>query len=563
MKSVQVTRRSTARRSGILAAGALSAIVGLASIDSALAAGTACAANTYAKIGEADCTACPVGTTAAVTPTAGTDTFCEGVAAGYYGTAGDAASAHATVTQCPTIEGVQFTLAAFTTGTKNREDCSGSFTQTHNSGSVSTSKDVFIKVAGASVSGAYTVHACPVGTEAAAAVTIATGTSNNAATTCSSLSAEYYGTAGVAGTSHATDVVRCPFGSTGLAAGTSTRVVSSCSAPSCTGAAFAVSGQTCQCAAGYYGSPLDANKLTIGAPTQGCTACGNAVLDSGNVALTSAAGSTTRAACSASFTYGTDSASDDLFVATTGASAAGAYTLNACPEGTKAATPVFAAAGTGNNAATKCTVIKPGYSGTVAAGAHATVAKCAKHTFATEDSSVSRTCTACPAGFATGTTYATGSAARETCVKQFVAGTDAASTDVYVSSTANSASGVFTMNACPAGTKAATAITAATGSSANTASFCSIVKAGYYGSQGDGTGHANVFACPDNSSSAEGSDDITDCSCNTGYSASSTAIGTCVASTPAASTPTAAEESAGAAMPIAAAVAAMAMPLLI
>ena len=68
-------------------------------------AGVTCAANTYEDDTNAGngCKACPTGTTAAATPTAGQESRCEGIAAGYYGTQGVAtggSKAHATVTAC-------------------------------------------------------------------------------------------------------------------------------------------------------------------------------------------------------------------------------------------------------------------------------------------------------------------------------------------------------------------------------------------------------------------------------------------------------------------------------
>ena len=102
---------------------------------------------------------------------------------------------------------------------------------------------------------------------------------------------------------------------------------------------------------------------------------------------------------------------------------------------------------------------------------------------------------------------------------------------------------------------------AATGASALDATTAQ-APAGKYiagGTMLTGASVETPSSCPANANSPAGSDALADCSCNTGYTLSGS---TCVASTPTASTPTAAD-SAGAAMPIAAAVAAMAMPLLI
>ena len=82
----------------------LGAVLALSIVDSALAA--TCAANTFYPGGtggtSSSCTACPTGTTAAAIPDhTGSRTYCEGIDANYYGTAGNVSSVDAAVTACP------------------------------------------------------------------------------------------------------------------------------------------------------------------------------------------------------------------------------------------------------------------------------------------------------------------------------------------------------------------------------------------------------------------------------------------------------------------------------
>ena len=106
---------------------------------------------------------------------------------------------------------------------------------------------------------------CPAGTTAAAAPG---GTSAN--TFCEGIAANYYGTAGNAASAHGT-VTACPYGGTASAG---SAAVTACT-PDCNSAYAAAEANagTCRCAANHYGTPLDANGLTVGTVTQGCTAC--------------------------------------------------------------------------------------------------------------------------------------------------------------------------------------------------------------------------------------------------------------------------------------------------
>ena len=88
-------------------AASVALVVGLALsyVDSALA--VTCAANTFEDDtnGSNGCASCPTGTTAAATPIAGTKSYCEGIAIGYYGTKGivsGSGAKHAVVTSCGT-----------------------------------------------------------------------------------------------------------------------------------------------------------------------------------------------------------------------------------------------------------------------------------------------------------------------------------------------------------------------------------------------------------------------------------------------------------------------------
>ena len=90
---------------------------------------SACALNTYydgLSGGSTPCNACPAGTTAANIPSAsGSATYCEGIAANYYGTAGNVASTHAAVTACPSNSN---SVASTTTTTITACTCNTGYT---------------------------------------------------------------------------------------------------------------------------------------------------------------------------------------------------------------------------------------------------------------------------------------------------------------------------------------------------------------------------------------------------------------------------------------------------
>ena len=95
------------KSSSMCVAASVALVVGLALsyVDSALA--VTCAANTFEDDtnGSNGCASCPTGTTAAATPIAGTKSYCEGIAIGYYGTKGivsGSGAKHAVVTSCGT-----------------------------------------------------------------------------------------------------------------------------------------------------------------------------------------------------------------------------------------------------------------------------------------------------------------------------------------------------------------------------------------------------------------------------------------------------------------------------
>jgi hypothetical protein len=338
MKTVQVSRRSTQRRR-LLAAGALSAVVALSHVDS-VAASVACAADTFydgttasnngAFDINADCTACPTGTTA-TTPGGNAQTWCEGIAAGYYGiigvVTGSSTGKHAVVAQCPSGS----TSAGITSGgATSIADC---FVDAN---AIPPGSIILYGKSGDSTN----LYRCPTGTVITA--NAVTGT----ASFCSSLAPGYAGSAGTAGTtgSHATvtgcapgyyiataanfaaqssnsdasglvcTVVQankyfttttsnplqvttpevptaCPFAGTSA---TGSSALSACT-PDCvitnSGSGAVANGGTCQCAANYYGSPVDTNGATVAAASTGCTAC--------SAGTTSTAGTTSSSGCTA------------------------------------------------------------------------------------------------------------------------------------------------------------------------------------------------------------------------------------------------------------------------
>jgi len=121
--------------------------------------------------------------------------------------------------------------------------------------------------------------------------------------------AGYYGTADGT-TTDGTGCDACPFGGTTLTAGSS--ALTDC-APDCattnTNSGAVANGGTCECAANYYGSPLDAGGVTTAAASTGCTAC--------SAGTTSTAGTTASSGCTgASPTAASPTAADSAGAST-------------------------------------------------------------------------------------------------------------------------------------------------------------------------------------------------------------------------------------------------------
>ena len=317
MKSVQVTRRSTARRR-VLAAGALSAIVGLASIDSALA--VTCAANTFTTAGQSDCTACPAGTTAAATPTAGTASFCEGIAANYYGTAGNAASAHATVTACPANTG------------------NGASTSNQLLATCTTAAGYYISASSGVTGTAGTVTAAPAGYHAAGGVAVDTRTANEvwngyadsfSSATGSALTQCTAGTysAATAATSSATcTACTATFSNAGHAGSSFTSDAASTSSSDCvTKAGFYIQTPS-STAANVIVKAVPANKYSLGGAS--LTATSDTKLKDCPTGFTNSAGAgTARETCKKTVSASATGTTDTYTTSTN-------TELIACPEGT-------------------------------------------------------------------------------------------------------------------------------------------------------------------------------------------------------------------------------------
>jgi len=107
---------------------------------------------------------------------------------------------------------------------------------------------------------------------------------------------------------------KCPFGG-GAVAGSTT--LTACT-PNCaitnTGSGAVANGGTCQCAANYYGSPLDTNGATVAAASTGCTAC--------SAGTTSTAGTTASSGCTGASPTAADSAGASTPIAVALAAAA-------------------------------------------------------------------------------------------------------------------------------------------------------------------------------------------------------------------------------------------------
>jgi len=283
--------------------------------DAALAVGdTACAQHTYydgnttsGSSGSAfdtanDCNACPDGTTAATTPDGSAATYCEGIKAGYYGTVGvatGASGAHAVVVQCPP----GFTSAAINTGTAvttidycfvsstsflfskgGTEDffhCpSGTMNTVKPAGLVytycSSLKPGYVGTAGGTWSHA-TVTGCASGYYIATVANFAAKSSNSDASglVCTQVPANKYFTTTTTTPLEVTTAevpTACPFSGTSAAGSTAvTQCTPDCVTTNSNSGAVANAG-TCQCAANYYGTPVDTNGATVLAASAGCCA---------------------------------------------------------------------------------------------------------------------------------------------------------------------------------------------------------------------------------------------------------------------------------------------------
>ena len=521
MKSVQVTRRSTARRR-VLAAGALSAIVGLASIDSALAA---CAAGQYVAVtgGVGACADCALNTWRAASDNeaSNTATYCDQAAADHYISSAATGSAHAVVTACPTNSGV----AAGSQSAVTACLCKNGY------------------ALGASHADGNACVACSTaGTTPSSAPSVSGLTGNPLADgkVCDGVANNYYGAAGTATsgsqTAPTTAPNQCP-PNTQSTTGSNANLATCTTKPgyyiSASSGATGTAGTVTAAPAGYHaagGVAVDtrtANEVWNGYADSFSSATGSALTQctAGTYsAATAATSSATCTACTATFSNAGHAGSSFT-------SDAASTSSSDCV--TKAGFYIQTPSSTAANVIVKAVPANKYSLG----GASLT---------ATSDTKLKD----CPTGF---TNSAGAGTARETC-KKTVSASATGTTDTYTTSTNTE------LIACPEGTINDPAPTA------GIPSFCWKTAAGYYGAQGTkGIAAAQPQGpCPANSNSPAGSTDMTACTCNSGYSLAVAAGDfTCVADTPTASTPTAAEESAGAAMPIAAAVAAMAMPLLI
>ncbi len=242
-------------RTRVAAGVALVVVLALSYVDSALA--VTCAANTYSpstSVGASGCTDCPTGTTAAATPSGNARTYCEGIAADYYGTAGNVNSADAVVTACTTTfshsstgSGAITSAASTSTTTKTACKTAPGYYITTNANVADTAIRVAIVPAGKYIAGgtALVSHAtnantgtaaetptnCAAGKFSAAGDASCTNCAAGKDSTtgdafCGKIAAGYWGTAGAvdgggAYTGHAGSVTACTttFSNGGTAAG--------------------------------------------------------------------------------------------------------------------------------------------------------------------------------------------------------------------------------------------------------------------------------------------------------------------------------------------------------
>jgi hypothetical protein len=125
-------------------------------------------------------------------------------------------------------------------------------------------------------------------------------------------------------------IAACPFAGSSSAGATS---ISACT-PSCgTGTNAVAASGTCQCAANYYGTPVDTNGATVAAASTGCTAC--------PAGTTSTAGTTASSGCTGASPTGASPTAASPTAASPTADSAGASTPIAVALAAAAAVPLL------------------------------------------------------------------------------------------------------------------------------------------------------------------------------------------------------------------------------
>merc|ERR1719258_864551 len=246
---------------------------------------------------------CPVGTTAAAIPAdQSADKFCEGIAANYYGTKGNVASAHAKQTGGGATDRPTACTTTFSDTTKDTATgitSAASPATTTDKTACKTKPGYIITSAVNAADGDITVEKAGSGTYAAGGTALVTADGANKGTAKQTANA-------------------CPYGGTTTATGQD--AVTDCTPKCGSGTNAEANTGTCRCKADYYGTPLDANDAQLAVVTKGCTACPSSA--------NAAAGSTAIESCN----VGTKPTSGNWFVA---AATAGKWFM--CPEGTTAA----------------------------------------------------------------------------------------------------------------------------------------------------------------------------------------------------------------------------------
>ena len=320
MKTVQVSRRGANKRT-LIAGIALGAVVALSYVESAMAAWASCTGANGAEIntvnnpdttGSTDACKCVEGYAEAVStdsPTyvGGTTLNCKFCAEGYYLSSIGGEPADHVCSQVsdkvhtgpPTADLTAYaSLQAPTSG--SNDDCAADHYGVA-TGFDGTGCDACPFGGSSDAGSGDLVYCTPDCSDAAFAVDGSTGNCHCAA--------GYYGTADGT-TTDGTGCDACPFGGTTLTAGSS--ALTDC-APDCattnTNSGAVANGGTCECAANYYGSPLDAGGVTTAAASTGCTAC--------SAGTTSTAGTTASSGCTgASPTAASPTAADSAGAST-------------------------------------------------------------------------------------------------------------------------------------------------------------------------------------------------------------------------------------------------------